>query len=117
MEKRMSQGELILRHLKSGLTITAIEALNRFGCFNLKGRIWELRQQVAKEGYRIDTNWITTNTGKRVAEYKLVPKGQQSFRITPSKRDERGDIDLYLEDWEKDESARLHDEEIERFPF
>jgi len=115
--ERVSQGKMILNHLREGKTLTSLEALHKFGCLNLKGRIWELRQQVAKEGYQIDTNWITTNTGKRIAEYKLVKKGQQTFRITPSKRDERGDIDLYMEDWEKEQSTKLHKEEIERFPF
>lgn len=114
---RISQGKMILDYLREGKTLTSLEALHKFGCLNLKGRIWELRQQVAKEGYRIDTSWIITNTGKRIAEYKLVKKGQTTFLINPSERDKRGDIDLYMEDWEKDESARLHDEEIERFPF
>lgn len=61
-----SQNEEILAWLKAGKSITPLEALERFGCFRLGGRIYELRA----EGHRIVTDMVTKN-GKRYAEYKL----------------------------------------------
>jgi predicted nucleic acid-binding Zn-ribbon protein len=62
-----SQNKRILKHLKAGHTITALEALELFQCFRLSARISDLRSY----GFRINTTMIRTNTGKRVAEYKL----------------------------------------------
>jgi hypothetical protein len=42
---KTSQTEAILEHLKSGKTITPIEALNLYGSFRLAARISDLRQQ------------------------------------------------------------------------
>lgn len=64
----MSHEDLILAHLKSGKTITPLEALNLFGCFRLSGRILELRQA----GYNIETEMIEENK-KRFARY-FIPK-------------------------------------------
>ena len=62
-----SQTEKILHHLKSGKSLTPISALNKFGCFRLSGRIYDLRD----EGYNIKT--IPTKKGKKqFATYKLV---------------------------------------------
>lgn len=59
----------ILAHLKSGKTITAMEALNQFGCFRLAARIKELKNM----GYCIVTRMILTkHSKKRVAEYQLI---------------------------------------------
>ena len=41
----MTQNNAILEHLKSGKTITPIEALNLYGSFRLAARISDLRQQ------------------------------------------------------------------------
>ena len=62
----MSQKLQILSHLKSGKTITPIEALNLFGCFRLGARINDLRN----EGYEITTTLIQQGE-KRFAEYSL----------------------------------------------
>ena len=59
-----SQANDILLWLKSGRDITAIQALNKFGCFRLASRISELK----KSGYDIQSEMITSN-GKRFARY------------------------------------------------
>ena len=72
---KKSQNEMILKYLQTHRTgITPIQALNKFGCFRLSGRIFELRDQ----GYKIITNMveITTSDGdtKSVAQYRLVER-------------------------------------------
>jgi len=62
-----SQNELILRHLKAGKPITAMEALRLYGSLRLSGRIYDLRRR----GFPIDARTVTTLTGKRIAEYFL----------------------------------------------
>lgn len=62
----MTQTEQILAHLRSGLPITGIEALNRFNCFRLAARIAELRH----EGHEIEMRTISRG-GKHFAEYRL----------------------------------------------
>lgn len=64
---RTTISQAILAHLKRGKKITPIEALNRFGCFRLGARIFELRQA----GYAINSRM--KKVGKKyVAEYSLV---------------------------------------------
>ena len=63
-----SQETHILRYLQDGNTITAIKALELFECFKLASRIYELR----KRGYDIESRFITTNNGKRFAEYFMA---------------------------------------------
>ena len=62
----MTQSDQILKHLKSGNTITAINALNKFGCFRLAARINDLRN----DGHDIKTEMMTSN-GKTFAVYYL----------------------------------------------
>ena len=61
-----SQNENILAHLKQGNRITALEALNRFGCFRLASRISDLK----KQGLNIDSQMIHWE-GKKFKEYWL----------------------------------------------
>jgi len=64
----MSQNDLILEHLKSGKSITPLEALKLFGCFRLSGRILELK----RDGHDIITNMVKNyDTGKTYAEYHI----------------------------------------------
>lgn len=63
---RKSQNEEILAWLQMGKTISPLEALERFGCFRLGGRIFELKAA----GHKIVTDMVTKN-GKRFAEYRL----------------------------------------------
>lgn len=68
----MSQCKDILRHLETHRGITAIVALDRYGCFRLAARISDLRAQ----GYQITTRSkeVINRYGekKRIAEYRLV---------------------------------------------
>lgn len=61
-----SQNKEILAWLRSGKSITPLEALEKFGSFRLGGRIHELRAA----GYPIVTDTVTKN-GKRFASYRL----------------------------------------------
>lgn len=67
-ESSASQNKKIAEWLKAGNSITAIEALNMFGCFRLASRITDLRQ---KFGLDIKSGRVTTSNGKRVACYTL----------------------------------------------
>ena len=62
----MNTNERILEYLQKGNSITPIEALDKFGCFRLSTRIWELK----KDGYDIETV-IETNGNKKFASYRL----------------------------------------------
>jgi hypothetical protein len=57
--------------LSVGRSITALQALEEFGCARLAARIHNLRSQ----GYGIADEFIETNTGKRVKQYWLDRKG------------------------------------------
>ena len=70
----MTQIQQILDDLKQGKKITAIDALRDYGCMNLKGRIWDIKQM----GYNIAKDWHETNSKKYVALYYIdnnVPIG------------------------------------------
>ena len=62
-----SQRIQILIHLKSGITLTPIEALKKFGCFRLSARIYELKD----EGWPIRCENKELENGKRVGHYSL----------------------------------------------
>ena len=64
----MSQCEQILRMLKSG-PVTAMDALQKAGCFRLAARIADLRQA----GHHIETETIEVN-GKHIAQSTLKEK-------------------------------------------
>ena len=70
-----SQCAAIRRHLEAGKTITAIEALDAFGCFRLAARIDDLKNA----GMLIESMPIpvTNADGKtvRVAQYSLMKVG------------------------------------------
>lgn len=63
-----SQNEQIKAHLESGKTITALEALQKFGCLRLSGRIYDLSHDY---GMPISSRMVR-RSGKVVAEYSLV---------------------------------------------
>ena len=52
-----TQNEQILDYLKSGKSITPLEALEKFGCFRLSARIFNLRE----DGYNIITKNISVS--------------------------------------------------------
>ncbi len=64
----MTQNIQILNYLKAGKSLTAIEALNRFGCFRLAARIQNLKD----DGNNIMTQFVTLKKSKkRIASYSL----------------------------------------------
>jgi hypothetical protein len=63
--RRPTQAGRILAHLRAGNRLTALDALESFGCFRLAARIHELR----REGWAIEERTVETRGGKRVAEY------------------------------------------------
>lgn len=65
----MSQEKRILAHLKSGRTLTPLEALRLYGCLRLGARILDLRDK----GHNIVTQMVEVG-GKRVARYSLATK-------------------------------------------
>ena len=66
--RRPTQAGRILEHLRAGNRITALEALDAFGCFRLAARIHELR----RDGWGIQERTVETQGGKRVAEYSML---------------------------------------------
>lgn len=46
-----TQSQQILAHLKAGRSITPIDALERFQCFRLGARIYEVRSRKAFRAY------------------------------------------------------------------
>jgi hypothetical protein len=66
--RRPTQAGRILAHLRAGNRLTALDALESFGCFRLAARIHELR----REGWQIEERTVETRGGKRVAEYSML---------------------------------------------
>ena len=64
---KLTQNQQILEYLKSGKSLTPLIALEKFGCFRLSARIFNLRE----EGNAIITKNITRK-GKTFAEYSLI---------------------------------------------
>jgi len=71
MKTTESQEKKIGDYLRSGRSLTQVEALTKFGCFRLAARIYRLRHQ---HGMLIATQMITTKSGKLVARYSLLHK-------------------------------------------
>ncbi len=62
-----SQNKRILDYLQKGHWLTALKALELFGCFRLASRVYDLR----KLGYEIDDKMVKLNSGKHVKSYWL----------------------------------------------
>lgn len=73
---RESQCGLILAALQCGRRLTALEALDEFGCFRLAARIYDLREA----GHEIIKETVLGN-GKRHAEYSLPPSGGEQLQL------------------------------------
>ena len=72
MAKKLTQNEKILNYLQTHKKgISPLEALEKFGCLRLSGRVFELKDM----GYDIVTNIETTTNShgetKRYARYSL----------------------------------------------
>ncbi len=64
----LTQEVMILSYLKTGRSLTPMDALERFGCFRLAARVSDLREL----GHKIQTELVTDEfTGKRFASYSL----------------------------------------------
>ena len=71
LEASRAQGGRILAHLLSGEALTALEALDRFGCSRLAARIEELR----RAGWPVVSELVPVGNGKKAARYRLAPGG------------------------------------------
>jgi len=71
-----SQRAQIRKHLEGGGTLTAMDALNMFGCWNMKARVHEIRQALQEEGnqFVVITEMIPVSPKKRVARYRIEKK-------------------------------------------
>ena len=76
MSRLNSQNAMILNFLKSGGSLTPIEALEKFQCFRLAARMNDLR----KKGYVIQTEILKDDNGKSYASYS-IPKDQQQGEL------------------------------------
>jgi hypothetical protein len=70
---RISQEQQILEYLRTGKSITPIDALKMFGCFRLGARIWDLRHK----GHRIEEIDAHIN-GKTFARYFLATEQEEA---------------------------------------
>lgn len=66
-KQSQSQNKMILAALRNGERLTQLSALQRFNCFRLGARIYDLTQQ----GHDIKRRMITVASGKRVKEYYM----------------------------------------------
>lgn len=64
-KQSQSQNKRLLDFFEAGGKITQLEALNRFGCCRLSARIYDLRDR----GHKIESEFITVPSGKRVKQY------------------------------------------------
>jgi len=67
-ERRETQSQKILKYLQDNESITALEALDQFGCFRLAARINDLK----KEGHDISSVPVKTPKGATISSYSLV---------------------------------------------
>lgn len=66
---RESVAKKILNYMKTGNTITAMEAMQKFGCMRLAARMHQLRN----DGHIIESTPKKSETnGKIFSEYRLV---------------------------------------------
>jgi hypothetical protein len=64
--KTITQANRILAALKRGDKLTPLDALRRFGCFRLSGRICDLKA----DGHKIRSKLVQRGDA-RVAEYRM----------------------------------------------
>jgi hypothetical protein len=73
----MSQANDILFHMEHHGSITAIDALQEYGCFRLAARINDLRNR----GHNIQTEEVSLANGKTIARYSLAKGVQRELAI------------------------------------
>jgi hypothetical protein len=64
---KVSQRLQVQRHLAKGLSITPLQALEKFGCLTLSQRIGEIK----RDGFKVQSTMIEVG-GKRVASYTMA---------------------------------------------
>jgi len=69
----VTQEDAILGWLMMGNSLTPLLALEKFGCFRLGARIWDLKHQ----GYDIHSELVRGGNGKHYASYHLIRKETQ----------------------------------------
>ena len=74
----MSQAANILAYMQQGNPITALEALDLFGCFRLAARIKDLKDQ----GHSIASRPFTTTGGATISEYYIPAPTQGQLNLT-----------------------------------
>ena len=65
-----SQERKILYYMLRGNKVTALEALQYFGCFRLPARIADIK----KKGFDVKSEFVTLPSGKRVKAYWIEDK-------------------------------------------
>jgi hypothetical protein len=82
-----SQNAAILNHLKKVGPITPMEALEKYGCFRLAARIYDLRML----GHDISMIKIPVGKNKQVARYTLVmsAEGREQQKPKEEKTNEK----------------------------
>ena len=63
-----TQSGRILRYLRSGGSLTPLDALQMFGCMALSQRVGEL----SRAGWPINATMVRLPNGKRVARYSMA---------------------------------------------
>jgi hypothetical protein len=63
-----TQKDSVRAHLRKGLEITPLDALEQYNIFRLAAIIFDLK----REGLRIKTNKVKNRYGKKFASYKLI---------------------------------------------
>lgn len=69
-----SQADRILDYLKTGKSITSLEAIQRFGCTRLAAQIFRLKKrghEIASKDIYVTNRWGDT---VRCSEYRLIKK-------------------------------------------
>lgn len=77
-----TQTEQIKTFLLAGNTLTALESLDRFKCFRLGARCWDLRQA----GYNVKSKMVETPSGKKIASY-WIPSDHPLITPAEKKKD------------------------------
>ena len=88
-----TQVEKILAHLLAGGSVTALEALDLFGCSRLAARIEELR----RAGWPVFSRLVETGGGKRVSSYWMdldAPWNPAPDEDDPLPQGRQGSLDL-----------------------
>ena len=87
-----TQAQQILAWLEAGNTLTPTQALNKFGCFRLGARIYDLK----KAGHDIRTEIVRVPTRggtiAHVAEYSMPPKASTRIAL-PGQLDMDADLE------------------------